>query len=60
VGTAQWQYVLPNKRKASTKLPYAALQAKAEDIASDIRFAKANKYSEDAEVFCMMPEKKVT
>lgn len=50
VGTAQWQYVLPNKRKASTKLPYAALQAKAEDIASDIRFAKANKYSEDAEV----------
>jgi hypothetical protein len=42
VGTAQWQYVLPNKKKARTKTPFAAYTAKARDFYNDIRFAQEN------------------
>ena len=40
VGTAQWQYVLPNKRKAKILDPFDALRAKIEQIAVDINYAK--------------------
>jgi hypothetical protein len=36
VGTAQWQYVLPNKSKAKTAEPLLAFQGKAAEIADDI------------------------
>jgi len=50
VGTAQWQYVLPNKTKAKVLDPFEALIAKAEQIALDIDFAK-QEYSPLAEIF---------
>jgi 16S rRNA G966 N2-methylase RsmD len=40
VGTAQWQYVLPNKTKAKTKEPSQALRLRAADMAADMRYAK--------------------
>jgi hypothetical protein len=36
VGTAQWQYVLPRKTKASARDPYAAFSAKLELMCRDI------------------------
>jgi DNA modification methylase len=39
-GTAQWQYVLPNKTKAKVLDPFDALVAKADQIAKDIEYAK--------------------
>ncbi|MCW5590479.1 MAG: DNA modification methylase [Burkholderiales bacterium] len=50
VGTAQWQYVLPNKKKASTVEPFQALMMKAADISQDITFAKNSGFSTSAEV----------
>ncbi|MEO0683613.1 MAG: DNA modification methylase [Cyanobacteria bacterium J06649_11] len=41
VGTAQWQYVLPNKSKSRVIDPYIAYQAKLSEIVSDIRAMKA-------------------
>lgn len=35
-GTAQWQYVLPNKRKAAPKEPYSAFALKVEQIREDM------------------------
>lgn len=40
VGTAQWQYVLPNKKKASALDPYLALEAKVAEILLDIDYAR--------------------
>lgn len=40
VGTAQWQYVLPNKRKAKVFDPFDALIAKSRDIVDDIKWAR--------------------
>lgn len=40
VGTAQWQYILPNKTKVRVLDPFDALLAKAEQIANDIEYAK--------------------
>jgi len=37
VGTAQWQYVLPNKRKASVSTPAEALSAQTSIMAYDMR-----------------------
>jgi DNA modification methylase len=37
VGTAQWQYVLPNKRKANAAEPLAAFEAQARTMAADMR-----------------------
>lgn len=55
VGTAQWQYVLPNKRKAVVAEPLSAFRAKirlmAEDIASmqaAVETAGVELYTEDA------------
>ena len=43
-GTAQWQYVLPNKTKKNILSPKNALKKKSDEIISDIIFAKANNY----------------
>ncbi|MGE0408351.1 MAG: DNA modification methylase [Amphiplicatus sp.] len=40
VGTAQWQYVLPNKRKARVKEPFVALRDKANLFAHDLQYAQ--------------------
>lgn len=42
VGTAQWQYVLPNKNKASVQTPLAAFQSKAVEILQDVEHAQRN------------------
>lgn len=52
-GTAQWQYVLPNKSKSRVAEPMAAFEAQAEMIAEDMRAmplhpAVASLSSEDA------------
>ncbi len=44
-GTAQWQYVLPNKRKAGVQSPVAAFHAKATEILQDVEYAKRNGWS---------------
>lgn len=49
VGTAQWQYVLPNKRKAKILDPFDALRAKIEQIAMDIDYAK-KEFSSSAKI----------
>lgn len=40
VGTAQWQYVLPNKTKAKVSNPYAAFMARISMFSEDILFAQ--------------------
>jgi hypothetical protein len=40
VGTAQWQYVLPSRRKANTRDPFLALDAKITEIITDIEQAR--------------------
>lgn len=40
VGTAQWQYVLPNKRKATFLDPFQAFETKISEMISDMDFAK--------------------
>lgn len=42
VGTAQWQYILPNKKKARTSVPFDAFLRKAFSFVQDIR-AERNK-----------------
>ena len=46
-GTAQWQYVLPNKRKSKSgvQLPVAAFHAKASEILKDVEYAQRNAWS---------------
>jgi hypothetical protein len=41
VGTAQWQYVLPNKRKRTTLAPLAAFGAQLDRMATDMRVRQA-------------------
>lgn len=42
VGTAQWQYILPNKTKSKVLDPFDAFIAKSDQIANDIIFAQSN------------------
>lgn len=42
VGTAQWQYILPNKKKNNSADPAIAFKEKAAQILSDIQYAKQN------------------
>lgn len=42
VGTAQWQYVLPNKSKARVEEPFAAFMAKIECFCADMATMKAS------------------
>lgn len=44
-GTAQWQYVLPNKSKAGVQTPLAAFQSKATNILQDVEYAQRNNWS---------------
>ncbi|HRT69717.1 MAG TPA: DNA methyltransferase [Bacilli bacterium] len=46
VGTAQWQYVLPNKSKKNSKTPTQALRDKANEIVQDIRFFNSKNVQE--------------
>ena len=47
-GTAQWQYVLPNKRKAGARRPREAFHAKAVEMLQDIDHAQRNSWSSTA------------
>lgn len=49
-GTAQWQYVLPNRRKACVLDPFEAMSAKVRDMAQDILFTREGGFCTDAEV----------
>lgn len=51
VGTAQWQYVLPNKTKAKVASPLEAFDAKTEQMATDMQFAQQHGWSSNATVF---------
>lgn len=42
VGTAQWQYILPNKKKKKVTSPNLALQLQIEQIKNDIEYFKNN------------------
>jgi DNA modification methylase len=50
-GTAQWQYVLPNKKKAKVADPFDAFALKINQLVDDIRIAKQQDWSPDAQVF---------
>ena len=41
VGTAQWQYVLPNKSKSKTLDPFVAFEVKLDQIISDMQYAQS-------------------
>ena len=41
-GTAQWQYILPNKKKTGVKTPLVAFQSKATEILQDVEHAQHN------------------
>lgn len=44
-GTAQWQYVLPNKKKSRVQTPLAAFQSKGTEILQDVEYAQRNGWS---------------
>ncbi len=50
-GTAQWQYVLPNKSKSKVASPLIAFQAKIDQFLADMRIAHAQGWRSDARVF---------
>lgn len=49
-GTAQWQYVLPNKSKSKVLDPFAAFSAKVGEIASDLVVARKSGWMSGGEV----------
>jgi len=49
-GTAQWQYILPNKRKKKVVHPLFAFQQKIEVIKSDIRWMQAQVKQSHAQI----------
>ncbi|HEX8202301.1 MAG TPA: hypothetical protein VF590_17620 [Isosphaeraceae bacterium] len=59
VGTANWQYVLPNKTKARVTTPFSAFKAKADQMTVDLsgrsRAAAANLIQGDARVMPGVP-----
>lgn len=64
VGTAQWQYVLPNKKKAKVIDPFVAFELKVKDMSSDmlslkskaLKHTKAQIFKEDARNIQSIPE----
>ncbi|EPF6521104.1 hypothetical protein MKK07_002196 [Acinetobacter baumannii] len=44
VGTAQWQYILPNKSKSKTLDPFVAFEAKLEQIINDMEYAQTQSW----------------
>jgi DNA modification methylase len=51
VGTAQWQYVLPNKRKATVLDPFEAFEKKIAEMTTDMAFVKRAGFKSDATLF---------
>lgn len=51
-GTAQWQYVLPNKQKATVLEPFEAFKSKIAQFISDIHFAKQHHWTERSSILC--------
>ena len=51
VGTAQWQYVLPNKTKSKVLDPYEAFEGKTELIRADMMVAQKNAWSNDIRIY---------
>lgn len=50
VGTAQWQYVLPNKSKSKTLDPFTAFEAKLDQIITDMEYAQTNKWTPNSNI----------
>ncbi|MDE6716683.1 MAG: DNA adenine methylase [Muribaculaceae bacterium] len=50
VGTAQWQYIQPNKSKAKVLDPFVAFENKVKEVCSDIRKCNVSKSNRDATV----------
>lgn len=65
VGTAQWQYVLPNKRKAKTCEPFLALDNQAALIQADMQYmqnltkSQANLIQDDARFLKNIPDNSI-
>jgi len=51
VGTAQWQYVLPNKRKLSTAEVFETYRNQFIEIASDMAFAKKTGFIKSSTIY---------
>lgn len=51
VGTAQWQYVLPNKKKTKTLSPFMAFENKMRDMYNDMKLVQVQKLSKNSIVF---------
>ena len=51
VGTAQWQYVLPNKTKARVKHPYPAFEDRSRMFVQDLMYARSQ-FQGRARVIC--------
>lgn len=51
VGTAQWQYILPNKKKSDVQTPLVAFQSKAIEILQDVEYAQRNGWSNMSHFF---------
>ena len=49
-GTAQWQYVLPNKKKSKVLDPFEAFYFKMEQMLEDIAFAKQHGWISNSEI----------
>jgi len=49
-GTAQWQYVLPNKKKAKVIDPFNAFALKIEQIIEDVDYAQSNGWISISEI----------
>ncbi len=49
-GTAQWQYVLPNKKKSTVIHPITALQRKATELLQDIEYAQRNGWNSQSHI----------
>lgn len=50
VGTAQWQYVLPNKRKLKSLDPFTAFEQKILDMSTDMAILRSSGCRNDAKV----------
>lgn len=66
VGTAQWQYILPNKTKARVNSPYDALEQQVKMMMSDMEtMQSASTYSAaillptDSRILCGVPENSI-
>ena len=50
-GTAQWQYVLPNKTKKKVMSPYIAFEKKTAEIIFDIAYSQQSNWKNKAEIY---------